>query len=76
MKLVLTDHLKARLGQRKIPLELVEENFEKSEEAYWDNLRNHYVVISLVKHNESLRKVIAAYDRIGEDKEVIAVHHY
>ncbi len=42
MTLIFTDHLKIRLAQREIPPELVEGIFDKSEENYWDNLRNHH----------------------------------
>lgn len=74
MKLIFTDHLETRITQREIPLGLVEEIFEKSEENYWDNLRNRYIVISSVNYKGKQRKLLAAYDRIGEDKKVITVH--
>ena len=74
MKLIYTDHLRSRLKQRGIPLTIVKEIFEKSQEKYWDNLRNHSIVVSTVNYKGKLRKVLAAYDRIEMTKEVVTIH--
>ena len=74
MKLVYTEHLKTRLRQRGISLRLVKEIFTKNEEHYFDNLRRHYIVVSLLRYKDKMRKVLAAYDIIGEKAEVITIH--
>lgn len=74
MKLILTAHLETRLKQREIPIQIVRKVFDKNEERYWDNLRKHYIVVSKVRYKGKHRKVLAAYDKIGEDKEVITIH--
>lgn len=74
MRLIYTDHLKTRLKQRGIPIKIVKEIFGKNEEHHWDNLRNHYIVVSEVKYKGKYRKVLAAYDKIVGAKEVITIH--
>lgn len=74
MKLVLTDHLKDRLKSRSISTKIVDEIFEKSEKFYWDNLRNRHVVVSKVAYKGKLRKMLAAYDKIGDKIEVVTTH--
>lgn len=74
MKLIYTDHLKSRLKQRGIPLAIVKEIFDKSQENYWDYLRKRHIVVSKVDYKGKQRKVLAAYDRIGMTKEVVTIH--
>lgn len=74
MKLILTDHLKSRLKLRNIHEKTVENVFKKAQEFYWDNLRQHHVVISKVTYKGKLRKMLAAYDTIGDETEVITAH--
>ena len=74
MKFILTDHLKERLISRGISEKIVEKIFEKSEEFYWDNLRNRHVVVSKVKYKGKLRKMLAAYDTIEGRTEVVTTH--
>ena len=63
-----------RLKQRRVPLRIVKEIFEKSVGYYWDRLRNHYVAVGEVVYKGKRRKVLAAYDKIGKEAEVITVH--
>lgn len=74
MKLVYTDHLKTRLKQREIPLKIVREIFENGQENYWDELRSRHIVVATVVYKGKLRKVLAAYDRIGSRTEVVTIH--
>ena len=74
MKLILTSHLKERLILRGISEKIVEEIFEKSEEFYWDNLRNRHVVVSKVIYKGKLRKMLAAYDKIEVITKVVTTH--
>lgn len=74
MKLILTDHLKERLISRDISETIVDEIFEKSEEFYWDSLRNRHVMVSKVTYKGKLRKMLAAYDKIGDRTEVVTTH--
>ena len=74
MKLIFTDHLKSRLKLRDIPVKNVENIFKNAKEFYWDNLRQHHVVISKVTYKGSVRKMLAAYDTIGNETEVITAH--
>ncbi|MBI2018864.1 hypothetical protein HYS96_04135 [Candidatus Daviesbacteria bacterium] len=74
MKLILTDHLKERLKLRDISEKIVEKIFEKSEEFYWDNLRNRHIVVSRVTYKGKLRKMLAAYDKIGDRTEIVSTH--
>lgn len=74
MKLVYTDHLKTRLKQRGIQIKIVREIFENGQENYWDELRSRHIIVATVVYKEKLRKVLAAYDRIGARAEVVTVH--
>lgn len=74
MKLILTSHLKERLISRGISETIVDEIFEKSEEFYWDNLRNRHIVVSRVIYKGKLRKMLAAYDKIEDKIEVVTMH--
>ena len=74
MKLILTDHLKSRLKLRNIAGKTVENIFRKKEEYYWDNLRQHHVTIAKITYKGKLRKMLAAYDTIGDETEVITAH--
>lgn len=74
MTLVYTNHLKTRLKERGINLSLVKEVFEKAGEWYWDRLRKHHIAIAYVSYKGKRRKVLAAYDKIGENIEVITLH--
>lgn len=73
-KIIVTTHLKTRLKQRGISTKIIKEIFDQSLENYWDNLRNHHIVIGRVNYQEKYRKVLAAYDKIENIKEVITIH--
>jgi len=53
---------------------IVKEIFRRSEKRYWDNLRERHIVISKVNYGSKSRNVLAAYDKIDGDAEVITVH--
>lgn len=55
MKFIYTDHLKSRLKSRGIPLKLAKEIFNKREDDYWDNLREHAIKVGKVVYKEKLR---------------------
>lgn len=74
MKLILTDHLKSRLKLRDIPIKSVENIFKRAQEFYWDNLRQHRVAIAKITYKGRLRKMLAAYDTIEDEIEVITTH--
>lgn len=74
MKLIYTDHLKTRLAQRRISINIVKKIFEKSEVSYWDNLRSHHIIVSNVTYKGKQRKVLAAYDKIEDNIEVVTIH--
>lgn len=74
MKLILTGHLKSRLKLRDIPKRTIEDIFKKPEKFYWDNLRQHHIVVSKITYKGKLRKMLAAYDTIGDEFEVITTH--
>lgn len=74
MKLIYTNHLKTRLKERGIHKHLVKDIFEKSEQLYWDNLRDRHIVISKVTYKGQKRNVLAAYDKIGNKAEVVTIH--
>lgn len=76
IKIKFTVHLKTRLEQRGISTRIVKEIFEQKIENYWDNLRNHHIVIGIVNYQGKHRKLLAAYDRIEVENiaEVITIH--
>ena len=74
MKLKFTDHLKKRLSERKIPLEIIQEIFRNKGELYYDNLRKHQIMVSKVTYRNKLRKMLVAYDIIKRVVEVITLH--
>lgn len=74
MKFILTDHLKSRLKLRNISGSIVENIFKESQEFYWDNLRNHHVAVGQAQYKGKMRKMLVAYDKIGNTIEFITVH--
>lgn len=74
MKFTFTDHLKKRLKERNIPLKIVGDIFQNVQVRCFDNLRNHDIVVSTVMYKGKIRKMLAAYDRISIENEVITVH--
>lgn len=74
MKLVFTDHLKFRLKERGVSAKVVKKIFDNSEEFYWDNLRSHHIVINTIMYKRRRRKMLAAYDTIGDGMEIVTVH--
>lgn len=74
MKLILTDHLIGRLKLRNISIKSVENIFKKHEEFYWDSLRKHHIVVSKITYKGKLRKMLAAYDKIENNIEVVTAH--
>lgn len=74
MKLRFTDHLKKRLKEREIPLKIVADIFQNVQVRCFDNLRNHHIVVSTVIYKGKSRKMLAAYDRISIENEVITIH--
>lgn len=74
MKFTFTDHLKKRLKERGIPKKIINDIFENVQLRCFDNLRNHHIVVSTVMYKGKIRKMLAAYDRINIENEVITVH--
>lgn len=74
MKFVLTDHLKSRLKLRNISEKIVQNIFDKSQDFYWDNLRNHHIAVGQVRYKGKLRKLLVAYDKIGGTIEFVTTH--
>lgn len=74
VKIIFTDHIKTRLKQRRISAKIVEEIFKQNLENYWDNLRNHYIVIGEVNYQGETRKLLVAYDKIGDIAEAVTIH--
>lgn len=72
--IIFTNHLKTRLKQRKIPPRLITEVFNKSEENYFDNLRQRHIVISKVLLKGKARKYLLAYDKINAGVEAVTIH--
>lgn len=74
MSLILTDHLKSRLKLRNIPEKMVKSIFEKSQKFYWDNLRNHHIAVGQAQYKGKIRKMLVAYDKIGDTIEFVTIH--
>lgn len=74
MKVIYTNHLRSRLRQRDIPISIVKNIFKDADEFYWDNLRNHNIVVNTVLYKGKRRKVLVAYDTIDNRCEVITIH--
>lgn len=74
MKLILTDHIKIRLRQREIPRKVVKEIISQNLENYWDNLRNHHIVIGKLNYHGVDRKILVAYDTIDKEIEAVTIH--
>lgn len=72
--ITLTKHLKTRLKQRKIPSRIITEIFNESKENYYDNLRNHNIVIAKATLNKRARKFLVAYDKIESRIEAVTIH--
>ncbi|MBI2338031.1 hypothetical protein HYU95_02505 [Candidatus Daviesbacteria bacterium] len=66
--------MKSRLELRNISKKTGQNIFEKSQEFYWDNLRNHHIAVGRVRYKGKIRKMLAAYDKIGDTIELITIH--
>lgn len=53
---------------------MVKEIFLNTEERYFDHLRNHSIVIGNALYKGRVRKMLAAYDKIGDKFEVVTTH--
>lgn len=74
MKFAYTSHFKFRAKERKIPLKLAKEVFDNADEWYFDDLRGHRIAIARVEFKGRARRIMLAYDIIGETIEFITIH--
>lgn len=74
MKIILRLHLKVRLKERKIPLDYPIKIITEPEEMYSDNITQHFISIKKLAYNGKMRPMVAAYDIIGEEIEVITIY--
>lgn len=74
MKFIFTDHFKSRLKLRNISGATIQNIYKKAQEFYWDNLRNHHIAVGQARYKGKLRKMLVAYDKIGNTVEFITSH--
>ena len=73
VKFKLSEHLKRRLKERRIPEDYPQEIFKKSKIHYFDTQSEHYVSVAKLKYAESLRNMVAVYDKISDEVGIITV---
>jgi|SRR3989338_11189131 len=74
MKIIIRPHLKLRLKQREIPQNYPRMILDKPGDKYYDNQTDHLIAIKPLKYYGKTRPMVAAYDIIGENIQVITVH--
>lgn len=74
MKIVLRPHLKIRLKERSIPANYPKKIITSSNSQYFDTLTKHFIAIKKLKYGEGLKPMVAAYDIIDHQIQVITCY--
>lgn len=74
VRITYTDHLKLRLGVRKIPEDYPKIIYTNPDQKFFDNLEGTYIAIKRLKYNQKLRKMMIAYEKKNEEVEIITIH--
>lgn len=74
MKIVLSNHLKIRLSQRKIPQNYPKIILKQSEGNFLDSATGHKIAIKKLRYGGKLRSMVVAYDKIVSEIQVITVY--
>lgn len=73
MKIILSNHLRIRLAERKIPQSYPRKILEEPEDNFRDSETGHRIAVRGLKYGGKLRPMAVAYDIIGADLQVITV---
>ena len=74
MKIVLSNHLKIRLKQRKIPQDYPKRILKQSDDNFLDSETGHKIAIKKLRYGGKLRPMVVAYDKIVSEIQVITVY--
>lgn len=74
MKIVLQPHLKIRLKQRLIPQTYPKKIISGAEFHYFDPLTKHQIAIKVLKYAGKYRPMVAAYDIMVTEIQIITVY--
>ena len=72
-RIIYQPHLKRRLKERKIPSDYPKTIYKISKSYYFDNETEHLVAVSKLQYAEKLRNMVAIYDKIDENIEIVTV---
>lgn len=70
----ISEHLKLRIRIRKIPVAMARRIVSESQEIYFDNETNHWIAVAEGSYAGKLRPMVAVFDRVEDDVEVITVY--
>ena len=73
IKIVYRPHLQRRLRERKIPKDYPKIIYKQSKSHYFDNETRHFVAIFKLKYAEKMRSIVAVYDIINDNIEIITI---
>ena len=74
MRIILKDHLKIRLKQRKIPQSYPKKVITNPFSIYRDNLTNHLIAIKELAYYGKVRPMAVAYDIIFKEIQIITIY--
>lgn len=74
VEIIYTEHLKARLKARKIPLQYPREIYENSEERFVDSISGLNIATKELYYNKKLRTMMIAYKEEGDKVKIITIH--
>ena len=74
LKIVYKPHLTIRLEQRKIPRDYPQKIILKPEHQYFDSLTKHYLSIKKLKYAGKQKNMVAVYDIINSETQVITIY--
>lgn len=71
--IILRNHLKIRLAERKIPQNYPETILKNPAEKFSDSVTGHQIAVKSLRYGGRLRPMAVAYDIIGSDLQVITI---
>ncbi len=74
MKVLYTDHIKNRLGLRKIEYDLPKEIFEQAKERYLDKETGHSIAVMRAVFCGKIKEIMVAYVIEQADVKLLTIH--
>ena len=72
--IIYTDHLKLRLKIRKIPNEYPKLIYKEPDQIFYDVYEDNLIAVKKLKYNNKLRNMMIAYEKEGDNVDIITIH--